>query len=59
MLPRVRHCAVRAMPESRTLANPNMSSSRSIAVANQLPTTKGMSPRVMCPSIASTCQRST
>src|SRR5688572_296111 len=33
MLPRVRHCAVRATPESRTLAKPNISSSRSIATA--------------------------
>src|SRR5688572_3506249 len=33
MLPSVRHCAVRAAPESRTLAKPKISSSRSIATA--------------------------
>ena len=58
MLDEYRIKPVRTTPESRRLAKPKMSNNRTMG-DGQFPTTKGMSPRVMWPSIAKTCQRST
>ena len=56
MPPITSDCADSTTPRSTTLKKPKMSSSS--AIAAQGATVNGMSPRVMWPSTASTCQRS-